>query len=65
MKTRQENRPCPRCGGRSLRPVETVDGTNLFCPACHRCWFVESGYLHEVNRYVCPGCEDRKRCEPI
>jgi hypothetical protein len=45
-----------------LRPVETVNGTNQFCTTCHRCWRREFGYLVEVNRYACSGCDDRTRC---
>jgi len=58
-------RPCPRCGSRSLRPARAASRTNLFCTTCHRCWFVEQNYLVEVNRYACPGCDDRTRCRPI
>jgi len=25
----------------------------------------EYRYLIEVNRYACPGCDDRTRCRPI
>jgi len=59
-----EGRRCPRCGCASLHPVETVNGTNLFCAACRRCWSQEFHYLIEVNRYACPGCDDRTRCRP-
>ena len=58
-------RPCPRCGGRSLHPVATAGQTNLLCATCHRCWTPEFGYLIEVNRYACPGCDDRTRCRPV
>ena len=60
-----ENRRCPRCGRTSLRPVQTTDGTNLVCTTCHRCWYQEQSYLIEMNRYTCPGCDDRTRCRPI
>lgn len=62
MKAIERDQRCPRCGGRSLRPVATVNGTNLFCTACHRCWHREYGYLVQVNRYACSGCDDRARC---
>lgn len=58
-------RPCPRCGHRSLQPVATACQTNLLCTTCHRCWTREFGYLIEVNRYTCPGCDDRTRCRPV
>jgi len=60
-----EDRACPRCGSHALRPVETANGTNLLCTVCHRCWYREHGYLIEVNRYACAGCEDRTLCRPI
>ena len=58
-------RPCPRCGSRLLQPVATAGQTNLFCTICHRCWTREFGYLIEVNRYACSGCDDRTRCRPV
>ncbi len=58
-------RRCPRCGSRSLRQAQTASRTNLLCMGCHRCWFVEQGYLVEVNRYACSGCGDRTRCRPL
>ena len=64
MKAQHPGRSCPRCGYRSLQPVVTVDGTKQFCAGCHRCWFPEYGYLIEVNRLACSGCDDRTRCRP-
>lgn len=58
-------RRCPRCGSEPLQPVRTAAGTNLYCGACRRCWAPEFRYLIEVNRYTCPGCDDRTRCRQI
>jgi hypothetical protein len=58
-------RSCPRCGSPSLQPVQTLNGVHLFCGVCHRCWTPEFRYLIEVNRYACPGCDDRTRCRPV
>jgi hypothetical protein len=60
-----EDRCCPRCGRRSLRPVETAGQTNFLCGTCHRCWYPEYRHLIEVNRYACGGCADRTLCKPI
>lgn len=57
-------RRCPRCGEESLRPVSTANGPHLVCTTCHRCWSPEFGYLIEMNRYACPGCDDRLLCRP-
>jgi hypothetical protein len=65
MSSVPNSRPCPRCGSRSLQPVATPGQTKQFCTVCHRCWTQEFGYLIEVNRYACPGCDDRTRCRPI
>ena len=58
------DRACPRCGCRSLQPVVAAGQTNVLCTACRRCWTPEFGYLIEVNRYACAGCDDRTRCRP-
>ena len=65
MRISTAGRPCPRCGCRSLQPVAAGAQTKLFCTACHRCWSKEFGYLIEVNRYACSGCDDRTRCRPV
>jgi len=53
---------CPRCWSTHVRYVETVDGTNMLCMGCQRCWRFEMGYLVEVNPLVCPGCADPSLC---
>jgi hypothetical protein len=65
MKAVARSRPCPRCGRRSLQAVSAAGQINQFCTTCHRCWTQEFGYLIEVNRYACSGCDDRTRCRPI
>ena len=65
MNAAARRRSCPRCGDSSLQPVAAVGQTNLFCTTCHRCWVQEFGYLIEVNRYACSGCDDRTRCRPV
>jgi hypothetical protein len=56
-----ESRRCPRCGSSTLRPAASPQA-KLLCTACHRCWSPEHGYLIEVNRYACAGCDDRGLC---
>ena len=62
MSPASQDRPCPRCGSRELQSVAAASRRNLLCPTCHRCWTREFGYLIEVNRYACPGCEERAHC---
>ena len=64
MNSAPHDRACPRCGCRSLQPVVAAGQTNFLCAACRRCWTPEFGYLIEVNRYACAGCDDRTRCRP-
>ena len=53
---------CPRCAGELLYTVFDGENTNFLCRSCNRCWHATGGWVHEVNRATCPGCEWRPVC---
>ena len=48
---------CPECGGETLIPVATREGTNFFCQDCVLCWHLERGRVNVVDPQTCPGCQ--------
>jgi hypothetical protein len=53
---------CPRCAGEMLYMVFDGEHTNFLCRTCNRCWHVDRGWVQEVDRTTCPGCEWRATC---
>ena len=53
---------CPGCAGTHLYTVFDGQDTNFLCRSCDRCWHVTLGWVHQVDRHTCPGCEWRSTC---
>jgi hypothetical protein len=53
---------CPACAGIHLYTVYDGESTNFLCRSCDRCWHVTLGWVHQVDRDTCPGCEWRFAC---
>ncbi|MGH9038361.1 MAG: hypothetical protein ACRD0O_21610 [Acidimicrobiia bacterium] len=41
---------------------QKTEATNFLCRSCNRCWHVTLGWVHQVDRGTCPGCEWRFAC---